>query len=100
MLDSLAGLRETFPKHTIIVAIDINKDLENIPGFNIYPNLKQKKVPTVYKRKTLIQSKTHKAKKLITSTEDYLLSTVPFSESQVIDINHNEMGDNPKLTPN
>ena len=77
MLDSLSSLRETFPQHTIIVAININKEIYSISGFEIYPNLKEKKVPTVYKRKTLIQSKVHKANNLMNSTEDYLFSTVP-----------------------
>lgn len=100
MLDSLAGLKETFPHHVIIAAIDIQKDLHEVPGYYVFPNLKENKMPTMYKRKTLLQPKVHRAKQLIQNTEDYIISTVPLEDPQVVDINYNEMGENPKLTPN
>lgn len=71
MLDSLVQLKQTFPKHVIIAAINIDHNVEEIAGFNVYPNAninKNVKIPTIYNRKTLLQPKVHKAKRLIQET--------------------------------
>lgn len=74
MMDSFRDLKKAFPNHTIIAAIGIEKDALKVDDYNVFPP-EGNKIPTVYKRKTYIQSRIHKAKILNQKTEDYFVST-------------------------
>lgn len=93
MLESLQDLQVRFPKHTILVAVNSQKQSILIPKYHAFPDVfsADQKISTVYKRKTMIQPKAKRAGDLYDYTTDFFLSTVPLADAKVIDINHTEM---------
>jgi hypothetical protein len=58
--------------------LNVDKDLDEVIGYYIYPDVFPRKVPTVCKSKTLIQAKINKANQKSLKTADYFISSVPF----------------------